>query len=101
MALFFLVGLAKMSTDHIGWNVSFLPFLSLPSEDFSAELALGGWGGSCMCGFLCLVMVVCGMLPPHEPLLCPLHSAQPQCVPATQAQLIAVSDCGLLMGDVP
>ena len=66
-ALFFLVDLSAMSTDHLSWKVVFALFqvrillLGGPQED--------GWVGSQISGFLCLVMMGCGTLPPFSPIL--------------------------------
>ena len=87
-ALFFLVDLSAMSTDHLSWKVVFALFQVRillpggPQED--------GWVGSQISGFLCLVMMGCGTLPPFSPILWPCIWTQPQCVPATQALLLSL-----------
>lgn len=79
-ALFFLVGLDPMNTDHLGWKV-FLLFLNLLSEHFTSWRAIRGWRpGRFLRLQICLVVAVRGMLPPFALLLCSLPCAQTQCV---------------------
>lgn len=91
VTLLFLVGLAIMNTDHLGWKVfSALSWYAKWRFYCWVGYRRTRWVCCCLYGILCLVMAGCRTLPPFASILCSWPWAQAQCVPIIQVWLLSL-----------